>query len=222
MITHEEPVAARESRPIRVVGIGGSTHAGSNSEKALRVAMRALESGGAETELFLGRTLMFPIYDTESSDRCPQATALLEAVRRADALVVSSPGYNGTLSGMIKNVFDYFEDLHADPLPYLHGMSVGCISVARGWQAAVSTLHCLRTVTHALRGWPTPMGVAINSSETVIPENGTASASPVGSKLKAMSDQVIEFAHARRIAGLARTTTDHDELAASVLPAKDR
>ena len=42
---------------------------------------------------------------------------------------------------------------------------MGLIATAAGWQAAVSTLQALRTITHALRGWPTPMGLAINTAE---------------------------------------------------------
>jgi FMN reductase len=44
-------------------------------------------------------------------------------------------------------------------------LPVGLIATAAGWQAAVSTLQALRTITHALRGWPTPMGLAINTAE---------------------------------------------------------
>ena len=43
---------------------------------------------------------------------------------------------------------------------------MGLIATAAGWQAAVSTLQALRTITHSLRGWPTPMGLAINTAET--------------------------------------------------------
>ena len=46
------------------------------------------------------------------------------------------------------------------------------VAVARGWQASVATLGTLRQVVHALRGWPTPLGLAINSTVTTFDESG--------------------------------------------------
>jgi len=89
----------------------------------------------------------------------------LEALRSADAVIVGSPGYHGTLSGLVKTALDYVEALSKDERPYFDGLPVGLIATAAGWQAAVSTLQALRTITHALRGWPTPIGLAINTVE---------------------------------------------------------
>ena len=48
--------------------------------------------------------------------------------------------------------------------PALDGLPVGLTATVAGWQAAVSALHARRTIIHALRGWPTPMGLAINAA----------------------------------------------------------
>jgi FMN reductase len=42
-------------------------------------------------------------------------------------------------------------------------MPVGLIVSAAGWQAGGVTLAALRGIVHAMRGWPTPAGIAINS-----------------------------------------------------------
>lgn len=180
--------------PLRVLGIGGSTRPGSSSEKALRIAVRAAEAQGAEVELITGRSLMLPIYDTESEERAPEAHALLAAVRRSDALIVSSPGYHGMVSGMIKNALDYFEDLRPDDRPYLDGMAVGCIAVAYGWQATVSTLHAVRVAVHALRGWPSPLGAAVNASVVKFDDEGGCSDDAVRWQLQTVGEQVAAFA----------------------------
>ena len=36
--------------------------------------------------------------------------------------------------------------------------------MAHGWQTAVGTLNQLRQIVHSLRGWPTPLGCAINDA----------------------------------------------------------
>ena len=183
---------------VRVLCLGGSTRPGSSSEKAVRVVAAAAEAAGAEVELILSRDLMLPIYDTETPDRDPLAIRFVEAVRRADAVVVASPGYHGALSGMMKNALDYIEDLRDDPRPYLDGVPVGCVAVAYGWQATVSTLHSLRVTVHALRGWPSPLGATVNASGKVFDENGACVDDSARFQLETVARQVVDFARAHQ------------------------
>lgn len=184
--------------PIKVVAIGGTTHPNSSSEKALRIAARAAQNAGAQVCFITGSDLILPIYETQASDREERAMHLVQQVRGADGLLVSSPGYHGGMSGLIKNAIDYLEDLNNDARPYLHGRAVGCIASAYGWQASVTTLHQLRQVTHALRGWPTPMGGAINSQVTKFDESGESTDAAAISNLELIGTQVVEFAQAFR------------------------
>ena len=183
--------------PVRILALGGSTRPGSSSEKALRIAAQAAEEAGASVTMITGRDLMLPIYDTESEAREPKAVALVEAVRSADGLLISSPGYHGGISGMMKNALDYIEDLRQDDPAYLHGRAVGCIAVAYGWQATDSTLHQLRQVTHALRGWPTPLGGTVNASVTAFADDGTINDAATHDQLRTIGLQVVEFARMR-------------------------
>lgn len=151
-----------------VVGLGGTLRTSSSSEAALRIALDAAESAGARTDLFGAAELAsLPMYDPERTVSW-QAQRLVDALRVADGVIVASPGYHGSISGLVKNALDYVEELRDDERPYFSGRSVGCITTAYGWQAAVTTLQTLRSIIHALRGWPTPLGAAINSAETRI------------------------------------------------------
>ncbi len=183
-----------------ILAIGGSTRAQSTSESALRIAAQGARDAGAEVQILSGPDLMLPIYDPDATDRVPEATRLLDLARRADGLIIVSPGYHGGLSGLVKNALDYFEDLREEPQgPYLHGRAVGCIAVAHGWQAAVGTLHQLRQVVHALRGWPTPFGAVVNSSEMRLDDPSAVPAAV--EQLHLVGRQVVEFAHMRRAYG---------------------
>ncbi|MEK9735815.1 MAG: NAD(P)H-dependent oxidoreductase [Candidatus Nanopelagicales bacterium] len=182
-------------RPVRLLAMGGSTRPESTTERALAMVAQAARTAGADVEVICGRELMLPIYDTETSDRVDGAVRLVNAVRRADGLVIVSPGYHGAISGLIKNALDYFEDLVNDPRPYLHGMAVGCVAVADGWQAAVTTLHQIRQVAHALRGWPTPLGVAVNSGADRLLSADTHDAR----QLHMVGEQVVQFARMYRL-----------------------
>ncbi|MCA1281435.1 NADPH-dependent FMN reductase [Saccharopolyspora sp. 7B] len=183
---------------VTVVGIGGSVRPDSQSERAMHAVLAGAREAGAEVRAIGGENLVLPFYDPHFTDRTEAARELVAALRGADGVVLSSPGYHGTISGLIKNALDYAEDLRADERPYLDSRAVGCVGAAYGWQAAVTTLQALRSVVHSLRGWPTPLGAAVNSSEARFEPDGTCSDPKLGSTLRTIGTQLVEFAEQRR------------------------
>jgi FMN reductase len=170
-----------------IVAIGGTTRAESTTGKLLAAALAMAEERGARTTLLTGQAISFPHYEHGSAEGHPEIEAYLDALRSADAVIVGSPGYHGTLSGLVKTALDYVEHLSKDDRAYFDGRPVGLIATAAGWQAAVSTLQALRTITHSLRGWPTPMGLAVNTVESK--DALAACAAP----MRVMVDQLFLF-----------------------------
>lgn len=181
-----------------IVGMGGTTRALSTSETALRASLAAAERLGARTACFAADALDLPMYGAEEAGRNAKARMLVEALRACDGVLISSPAYHGAMSGLLKNALDYVEDLRTDDRPYFDGRAVGCIVCAYGSQAIGTTLASMRTVVHALRGWPTPLGVAINSAMVTFHASGACSAPEVGAQLDFLARQVVEFAAAFR------------------------
>ena len=185
---------------VLVAGIGGSLRAESQSECALRLVLSGAEAAGAETIAITGQDLMLPFYDPSLPDRTDAAVRMVDTLRTVDGVVLVSPGYHGTLSGLVKNALDYIEDLREDPQPYLDGRAVGCVALAAGWQAAVTTLNALRSVVHALRGWPTPLGSAVNTREVSFDDDG-CSDPQVEKTLRLIGEQVVRFAQQSKPSG---------------------
>jgi len=178
-----------------VVGIGGSTRGSSSTERALIISLKAAEEAGARTVIFGGPFLcQLPIYAPEKQERAPEERELVEAVRSADGVIVATPGYHGGVSGLVKNALDLLEDLREDKRPYLDGRAVGCIVTAAGWQTCGSTLAALRSIVHALRGWPTPLGAALNTAEPLFNASGECTDEKGKMQLFAVGRQVVEFA----------------------------
>lgn len=178
-----------------VVGIGGTTRAASSTEKALRCVLQAAESQGARTRLFGGRELAaLPFYAPENADRHPAAVGIVDELRKADALVIASPGYHGSVSGLVKNAVDYIEDLREDERVYLSGMPVGCVATGAGWQSIGATLSALRAVAHALRGWPTPLGAGVNTAGPVFDADGVCVDEKAAFQLRTVGEEVVAFA----------------------------
>jgi FMN reductase len=181
--------------PLHIVGIGGTVRPGSSSEQALRVAMRRAQASGATTRMFTGPELaQLPMYAPDMvGSGGPVAAEFVAELRRADGVVVASPGYHGSLSGLVKNALDYVEEMRADTRPYLSDRSVGLIVAAYGWQAGVTTLSTLRTIVHALRAWPTPYGAVVNSAQCGFPD-GQCSDQRVTEQLELVADEVVRMA----------------------------
>jgi FMN reductase len=189
-----------------IVGIGGSAGPGSVSEAALRYCLVAASGAGATTRVLAGADLDLPLY-TPGAARDPRVRALLAAAQAANGVVIASPAYHGTMSGRVKNALDYLEDLR-DACPcYLDGRPVGIIASGAGPTAAAHTVAALRGVAHALRGWPTPLGVAIDSGTvTVSPQGRTVFDDKAACQLTLMGRQIVDCAtaFAAQAAGSAR------------------
>lgn len=179
---------------LRIVAIGGTVNPGSTTEMALRYACRPLVEAGAQVDVFGGDYIdALPNYrgkQYQSSD----GNAMVEAVRLADGILVAAPGYHGTISGVVKNALDYLEDLAQDDRPYLDGRAVGLIATAYGDQAAMSTLLTLRSITHALRGWPTPMGVTARTYQGLFSPEGECLDDRIRMQLMLVGQQVLQGA----------------------------
>jgi FMN reductase len=71
------------------------------------------------------------------------------------------------------------------------------VVTAAGEQGAVTTLAALRSVVHALRGWPTPLGVTIVTSDQVFDAAGNCISPRIETQLRILSQQVVDFARQR-------------------------
>lgn len=187
-------------RKIQIVGIGGTLRPNSSSARALRYCLDYAESTGASVELFVDDDLRASLYEPGRAVADDCMHRMLAALRTADGVIIASPGYHGGVSGALKNVLDYTEEMAKDGTPYLDGRAVGCLVSAAGWQAGGATLSALRSIVHALRGWPTPLGVLINSSEAVFGETGRLLSDDLARNLRIMTQQVLDFAAMRRLA----------------------
>lgn len=181
-MTHTKPL---------IVGIGGTTVAGSSTERALQIALAAAAEAGAETRLFGGESLVqVPLYTPGLADRSVIENELVEAVRAASGIIIASPGYHGSVSGLVKNAIDLLEETARDARPYLADVPVGLIATAYGWQATGSTVAALRSIAHALRGWPTPFAATINSAQCKLDAEGGCSDPAVAEQLRLVGRQV--------------------------------
>ena len=89
-----------------ILGVSGSLRADSLHTELLRLAAEELD-GAAELELYDGLRAI-PPYDADDEGDLPdEVRDLVEALDAADAVVFSSPEYNGSVPGQLKNAIDW-------------------------------------------------------------------------------------------------------------------
>lgn len=89
-------------RRVRVLGLGGTHRPGSSSELSVRFAVESAHHAGADVRMVPARALDLPFYGAGDA-RTEAERELLDAIRWADGLIIGSPGYHGTVSGLLKN-----------------------------------------------------------------------------------------------------------------------
>ncbi|WP_232110158.1 NADPH-dependent FMN reductase [Streptomyces buecherae] len=202
-------MAMTSPRP-KVVCVSGSLPPDSKTERLALWCATALGDLGAEVVLYRGADIEFPHYRMPPAERDKPVQRYLEDLKKADGVVLISPTYHGTVSGVLKNALDYVNDLIGEPRPFLDGRPVGCVAVAAGDQGATATLTTLRTIAHALRAWPTPLGVAATGPSAALDAEGGPADDRLAAQLQIMFGQVLTLAvpHARRRSrGVSSSTT---------------
>ncbi|MCF6471268.1 NAD(P)H-dependent oxidoreductase [Nonomuraea sp. MG754425] len=188
-----------------VVLLSGSLTSGSKSDRVATWCAARCVGEGVRARVFRGVELQFPFY-RPAADVPPSVREYLDVMERADGVVLVSPSYHGAVTGLLKNALDYVNELADPDRPLLDGRPIGCVALAQGEQGATTTLAMLRTIGHALRGWPTPLGVTLSGDRALIDETGSPAEEPARARLQVMLSQVISLSrtHARRRAALQR------------------
>src|SRR5262245_58414572 len=196
-------MVASPSPPVRVLGIGGSTRRGSLSLALLKATLALAEQAGARTVLADVRELDLPLYDDDQPlDDYPATLRwLLDEVRAADAYLLCSPTYHGTVAGGVKNALDALNFLwDADP-PYFGGKVVGLLAL--GGAGAANVINSLHHATRAMNGLTSPTTAIIGES-AFDPERHTLRDEHAERRLRQLATEVIALTHRLRHAPALR------------------
>ena len=188
-------MAFREE-PLKVVGVGGTLREGSASLGALRRALAASAGAGAETELLDLRELDLPMYEPGKAldEYGPGVGRLVEGLRGADALLISTAAYHGTLAGVTKNALDFAQFLSGGDHPYFDGKVVGLISTAGGEQAGANATGALVHVVHSLRGVVAPLMVQVSKASRRADRSGDITDELYAKRLDSLGELVVDLA----------------------------
>ncbi|OLE51765.1 MAG: NADPH-dependent oxidoreductase [Acidobacteria bacterium 13_1_20CM_3_53_8] len=207
------------AKEIKVVGLGGSLAAQSNSLAALKIALEGAAAAGAQTELLDVRELNLPMYAPDFGEAPESVSRLCQAVHEADGLLWSSPLYHGTISGSFKNALDWLQLLSDREPAYLTDKVVGLISTAGGTQG-LQAVNTMEFVVRALRGWAVPLVIPIPQAWRVFDKEGHTHDAKVAEQLHALGHEVTRAA--RQFASKVITTPDAARAEAEIQPISEK
>ena len=113
------------TRNLKVLIFAASLRGESLNRKLAELAARVAEQYGATVDLASMRDFDLPLYDgdVEAANGIPQgAEELRSRLLATDAFVVSSPEYNGSMPGTIKNLIDWTSRFRPQPFDGRHGL----------------------------------------------------------------------------------------------------
>ncbi|MEO1295803.1 MAG: NADPH-dependent FMN reductase [Cyanobacteria bacterium J06636_16] len=171
---------------VRLVGIAGSLREGAYSHQALAITAQKAQDLGADVTLLDLREMDLPFCDgSDGYADHPDVKMLRQTVKAADGLILATPEYHGSISGVLKNALDLmsFEELS--------GKVVGAISVLGG-QSNSNALNDLRTIARWVHAWVIPEQVAIGQAWKAFSEDGKLLDEKLGQRLDKFVESLVE------------------------------
>lgn len=180
-----------QDQNIRVAGISGSLREGSYSRNAVQIALNGATELGAETEMLDLRDYDLPFcsgtrnVDSQNPDVC----RLRSEVKTADGIILGTPEYHGSFSGVLKNALDLmgFEEFE--------GKMVGLVSVSGGRMGGLDALNSLRAIGRTLHAWVIPEQVSIPEVYAAFNRDGSLKNAKTQARLVNVGRQVARFSY---------------------------
>jgi NAD(P)H-dependent FMN reductase len=174
---------------IQIAGISGSLRAGSYTRRAVECALQGAAETGAETRLIdlTDYNLVFRAGKDETG--YPSDVARLRSeVKQAEGIILGTPEYHGSLSGVLKNALDLmgFDEFE--------GKMIGLVGVSGGRMGAFDALNTLRNIGRALHAWVIPEQASVPEAWKVFTADGKIADPQVEERLKEVGRQVARFA----------------------------
>lgn len=187
---------------IKILGVSGSMREGSHSARALGVLLEGARTRGAEARLLDLRVVDLPMYRPHGAlIETEGLRVATEAVNWADAFVLASPDYHGSMSGAMKNFLDYYwTEFSGKVFGYL------CASHEKG----LTVMDQMRTAVRQCYGWSLPYGVSFHGDED-FDAAGNVRNQMVARRLRMLARDLVVYGAAIRQQALADLAGDEPD-----------
>jgi chromate reductase len=185
-----------------VLGISGSLRRDSHNTKLLRSVGEVFRQRGGEFEIYPDLKLVPPYDEDDDRDPAPAAVARLRAaVTGADALFFSTPEYNSSVPGQLKNAIDWLSRPLATSV--LRNKPVAVIGASTGIFGAVWAQAELRKTLAAAGARVVEGEVAVGHADTRFDEQGRLTDHEIAEQIEEVAATLIAEVGPARVESLA-------------------
>jgi chromate reductase, NAD(P)H dehydrogenase (quinone) len=162
----------------KILAFAGSTRSGSFNKQLIKVGIQGAEAGGAEVTHLDLRDLKLPLYDGDDEEQSglPEGALRLKALMKAhDGLLISSPEYNSSVSGVLKNALDWASRPAPNeaPLEPFDGKVAALLSASPGALGGLRGLVTLRSILGNIKVIVLPDQVAVGKAHEAFHDDGS-------------------------------------------------
>ena len=175
-------------KALRIVGIAGSLRPGSYTRRAVEIVLEGARETGAQVHLIDLQRYGLVFCTGDESSYPGGVFELRREVQRAQGIILGTPEYHGSFSGVLKNALDLMG------FAEFEGKMIGLVGVSAGQLGALDALSSLRTIGRALHAWVVPDQVAIPRARKYFQE-GRLQDPQLETRLKDLGRQVARFAY---------------------------
>ncbi|HZN95572.1 MAG TPA: NAD(P)H-dependent oxidoreductase [Myxococcales bacterium] len=158
---------------VRIAAVAGALRQASNNRKLLALAVREAEKAGAVVEVLDLKALALPVYDQDIEDAAfPEPVLRLkEALARAQGLIISTPEYNHSIPGGLKNAIDWASRPTPPPNPFRDKV-VLVMGATPGPGGTIYAQSHLRETLVGLGAWLLPGSIHLSQADGAFDERG--------------------------------------------------
>jgi len=175
------------SKQVTVVGISGSLRNGSYTTLATAEALRGAEQEGALTHLINLSEYDLKFCNGGDDEPTGDVLKLQNLVGAAQGIILGTPEYHGSYSGVLKNALDLMG------FKEFEGKMVGLLGVSGGMMGGLNAMNELRSVGRTLHAWVIPGQVAIPNASAVFDKSGNVIDKKMNVSLIKLGQQVASF-----------------------------
>lgn len=182
------------ARP-KILAFAGSTRTDSYNKKLVKVALLGAESAGASTTFVDLREFPMPLYDgdLEENEGLPENARKFKALLMShQGLLIASPEYNSSISGVLKNAIDWASrsDGNEPPLACFRGKVCSLMSASPGALGGLRGLVTVRSILGNIGVIVLPDQVAVPKAHEAFDESGGLKDPKQRSSVEALGAQV--------------------------------
>ncbi len=142
---------------MNVLGIASSMRKESTSTRALKLTLDIVKTNyDAEIQVLDLKQTILPFLYYQEHNKKAEISIAEKTVKWADAFILSTPDYHGSMAGSMKNFLDYFWSEFAGKL-----FGYICSSHEKG----LTVMDQMRTAVRQCYGWSMPYGISINGEK---------------------------------------------------------